>query len=459
MKKPNIIFILSDQQRHDTCGCYGQELNVTPNLDKMAQEGVLFTNAFTCQPVCGPARSCLQTGKFATETLCYRNGIALPLDNENLANYFSNNGYEVGYIGKWHLASNHGPSKEDIGEEAYYFRKAIPPERRGGYKDCWLAADMLEYTSHGYDGFLFDANMKKVKFKGYRVDCLTDFVLTYLETRTSQKPLFLFVSFLEPHHQNDHDVFEGPIGSREKFKNYIVPGDLQGKEGDWQENYPDYLGCCHSIDKNLKRIQDKLKELKMLDNTIIFYSSDHGCHFKTRNTTHILEEAEEEYKRTCHESSIHIPLIIKGPGFRGGKKITDLVSLIDIPPTLLRSAGIEPPKHMRGQPLHELVNDTAKNWPKEVFIQISESQVGRAIRTKKWKYSIKSPNKSGWLYAKSDIYMEDFLYDLENDPYERENLVGDPEYAQVRADLVEILKRRMAEAGEKIPQIIPKNSL
>ena len=67
MKKPNIIFILSDQQRHDSCGCYGQELNVTPNLDKMAEEGVLFTNAFTCQPVCGPARSCLQTGKYATE--------------------------------------------------------------------------------------------------------------------------------------------------------------------------------------------------------------------------------------------------------------------------------------------------------------------------------------------------------------------------------------------------------
>ena len=72
MKKPNIIFILSDQQRPDTCGCYGQELNVTPNLDKMGGEGVLFTNAFTCQPVCGPARSCLQTGKYATETMCYK---------------------------------------------------------------------------------------------------------------------------------------------------------------------------------------------------------------------------------------------------------------------------------------------------------------------------------------------------------------------------------------------------
>jgi len=87
MSKPNIIFILSDQQRYDTLGCYGQELNVTPNLDKMTKEGVLFTHAFTNQPLCGPARSILQTGKYATDTMCYRNGIALPISDKNIANY------------------------------------------------------------------------------------------------------------------------------------------------------------------------------------------------------------------------------------------------------------------------------------------------------------------------------------------------------------------------------------
>ena len=447
MKKPNIIFIFSDQQRWDTCGCYDEnsrELNVTPNIDKMAEEGVLFTHAFTCQPVCGPARSCLQTGVYATETGCYRNGIALPITEKNIANYFSRNGYEVGYIGKWHLASTMGPSKEKIEKAISFVRKGVPPERRGGYKDFWLASDLLEFTSHGYDGFLYDHDRKKVKFKGYRVDCLTDFLLEYLDTRDGKKPFFLFVSYLEPHHQNDHNVFEGPDGSKEGFKDFKIPGDLKDTSGDWRENYPDYLGCCNSIDQNVQRINSKLEELGIKNNTILVYTSDHGCHFKTRNG---------EYKRSCHESSIRIPLIIQGLDlFNGGKKISDLVSLIDLPPTLLYAAGIDIPKHMKGSPLQELVKGTAKNWPQEVFIQISESQIGRAIRTKKWKYSVKS-HKSGILYSSASKYKEDFLYDLEKDFHERNNLVKDPKYTEVRRELAEILKRRMAEAGETIPII------
>jgi uncharacterized sulfatase len=449
MEKPNIIFIFTDQQRYDTCGCYGQELKVTPNLDVMAKQGVLFKNAFTCQPVCGPARSCLQTGKYATETMCYRNGIALPLDSKTIAHYFSEAGYEVGYIGKWHLASTVMRSKENVGKKCNYTVSPIPAERRGGYKDYWLAADLLEFTSHPFEGHLFDKEMKKVDFKGYRTDCLTDFVLKYLNNRNSSKPLFLFLSYLHPHQQNDQERIVGPQGSGERFKNYKIPGDLKGTDGDWKDFFPDYLGCCHSIDYNLKRIQDTLESLNMLDNTILFYASDHGCHFRTRNT---------EYKRSCHEASIHIPLVIKGSGFEEGQQIDELVSLIDLPPTLLRCAGIDIPSHMRGRPLQELISGDTRNWPKEVFLQISESQVGRAIRTEKWKYSVRAPNKSGWLYAQSDLYMEDYLYDLEHDLYEKNNLVSDPTYAQIRAELADRLKKKMAEAGEKIPRIVSKSS-
>jgi arylsulfatase A-like enzyme len=103
--KPNIIFFFSDQQRWDTLGCYGQKLPLTPNLDRMAAEGVRFEFAFTCQPVCGPARSCLQTGKYATQTGCFRNNIGLPTDEKTIAHWLSDGGYEVGYLGKWHLAS------------------------------------------------------------------------------------------------------------------------------------------------------------------------------------------------------------------------------------------------------------------------------------------------------------------------------------------------------------------
>jgi arylsulfatase A-like enzyme len=340
-------------------------------------------------------------------------------------------------------------SKEDVGEKCNYTTSPIPPERRGGYKDYWLASDLLEYTSHPFEGHLFNENMEKVEFNGYRVDCLTDFALEYLDSINRKKPFFLFISYLEPHQQNDINQIVGPRGSKNKFIDFRVPGDLEGREGDWKEFFPDYLGCCHSIDENLKKIEKKLGKLKILDNTIIFYTSDHGCHFRTRNN---------EYKRSCHDSSIHIPLIIKGSGFLGGNKISELVSLIDIPPTLLKCAGIEPPKHMRGRPLQDLVNGTAKNWPQEVFVQISETQVGRALRTKRWKYSVRAPKRDGWLYAKSNLYMEDFLYDLENDPYEKSNLVDNLAYEQVRAELAVILKRKMAEVGEDIPQIIPKTS-
>jgi len=444
MKKPNILFIFTDQQRFDTLGCYGQELDVSPNLDHIADSGVKFTNAYCCQPVCGPARSCLQTGRYATETGCYRNGIALPTDSKTIAHYLSDAGYFVGYIGKWHLASTILPSKEEIEDEVDYQTKPVPLERRGGYKDFWLVSDVLEYTSHPFKGHLFDANMNKVEFEGYRVDRLTDFALEFFDSYDREQPFFLFLSFLEPHHQNDMKKFVGPEDSKKKFGDFKVPEDLKGLEGDWKENYPDYLGCCHSIDKNVQRLYDKLQEIGILENTIIFFMSDHGCHFKTRNW---------EYKRSCHDSSIHIPLIINGPGFLGGKSIDNMVSLIDVPPTILSIAGMKVPENMKGQPLQKLVENNAENWPHEVFIQISESQVGRAIRTKKWKYSIKSPIKSGFLFSKSKKYMENCLYDLETDPFERNNLIDDPTYENIRENLRELLKSYMKETGEKIPKI------
>ena len=173
-------------------------INITPNLDKLANEGVCFEYTFTNQPVCGPARSILQTGKYPTETGCYRNAIGLPISKENVADYLSNIGYEVAYIGKWHLASTLGRSQDFKLEKRDYRTKPIPPELRGGFKDYWLASDALEFTSHAYDGHIFDGDGNKREFFGYRVDCQTDFILEYLESRKSRKPLFLLLVFRKP---------------------------------------------------------------------------------------------------------------------------------------------------------------------------------------------------------------------------------------------------------------------
>ncbi|MHB9134805.1 MAG: sulfatase-like hydrolase/transferase [Armatimonadota bacterium] len=438
---PNIIVFFSDQQRWDTLGCYGQRLDITPNLDQMAREGVRFEQTFTCQPVCGPARACIQTGKYATEIGCFRNDIALPLAEKTLAHMLSDAGYEVGYLGKWHLAS----------DSAHRYRnRAVPPERRGGYKDYWLASDVLEFTSHGYDGHLFDAEMRQVDFQGYRADCLTDFALDYLRTRDGKRPFFLFISYIEPHFQNDHACFEGPLGSKERFAEFDVPGDLVGTGGDWREEFPDYLGCCHSLDTNLGRMREELARLGMADDTTLFYTSDHGCHFKTRNA---------EYKRSCHDSSLRIPMLACGPGFSGGKVVSELVSLIDLPPTVLAAGGVEPPATMRGRPVQQLLQSTPPDWPQEVFAQISEDIVGRTIRTKRWKYAVwapcEQPYTNGVTQPSSEVYVEQYLYDIEHDPHERKNLVDDPDYRAVRAELAEVLMRRMVEAGEAAPQILP----
>jgi hypothetical protein len=142
-----------------------------------------------------------------------------------------------------------------------------------------------------------------------------------------------------------------------------------------------------------------------------------------------------------------------GPGFGGGRTVRQLVSLIDLPPSILTAAGIDVPATFRGRPLHDLLDGKAADWPREVFLQISESQVGRAIRTQKWKYSVYAPGKDGQSDAESDRYEEQFLYDMEDDPHEKNNLVTDPSSREVRAELRERLARRMAQAGEIEPDI------
>ena len=434
MSRKNIIFYFSDQQRWDTVN-----ETVTPNLCKLADEGVMFENNFTCQPVCGPARACLQTGVYATQCGCYWNGVPLPADITPLAHYFNEAGYDTAYIGKWHLASDRVP-----GVGCHCEKTAVPKERQGEYR-YWRAADVLEFTSHGYDGYVFDENGNRLDFTGYRADCINDFALEYLEKRDSEKPFFLFISQLEPHHQNDHHTYEGFRETVESYKNYPLPSDLTFLEGDYEQMYPDYISAINRLDYNVGRLVEKLRELGLYDDTVILYTSDHGSHFKTRNA---------EYKRCCHDSAVHTPLIIKGGGFTGGKKEQRLTSLIDLPPTLLSLASISVPDSYMGEDLTKQLADPDRKRDC-VFIQISESQCGRAIRTERFKYSVRSAAASGFAVHSARVYFEDYLYDLERDPDEKENLVKDPQYKAHRRELRKKLIEQMVKAGEKAPVILP----
>ena len=257
--RPNIIFYFSDQQRWDTVN-----EEATPNLMQLAREGIQFENSYTCQPVCGPARACLQTGMYATQCGCYWNGVPLPQTIRPMAEYFNEAGYETAYVGKWHLASDRLPN---VGFHCE--KTAIPKERQGGYKNWWRAADVLEFTSHGYDGYVFDAEGNQIDFKGYRADCINDFALEYLDQKTSDDPFFLFISQLEPHHQNDRHCYEGPKETVEKFRDYPIPPDLSFLEGDYEKMYPDYMAAINRLDENVGRLVARLKEKGLYENTIL----------------------------------------------------------------------------------------------------------------------------------------------------------------------------------------------
>ncbi len=428
--KPNIIFYFTDQQRADTCGCYGQRLDITPNLDKIAEEGVKFEYAFSPQPVCGPCRALFQTGKYPTEIGCFRNNVMLPLDVKTVANYMEEAGYETAYIGKWHLASDGEIGKPHRIDHTI---TAIPEEYRGGYTGFWRAADVLEFTSHGYDGYVFDEHNNRIDFEGYRADCITDFALEFLEQK-SEKPFFMTISHIEPHHQNDRGHYEGPIGSKEKYKDYEVPADLKALDGDYKEEYPDYLGACASLDENLGKLIQCLKEKNLYENTVIIFASDHGSHFKTRNKDNHLNGGDD-YKRSCHDACLRVPLVITGGPYQGGKVVEELVSTESLPKTILALAGVDVGDAMIGENLLDVVEHKNPDRPNEVFAQISESRVGRAIRTAEYTYSVYAPNCNGNQVASSSIYADDFLYDLKKDPNQLYNVVENVEYREIKQKL------------------------
>jgi len=426
--RPNVIAFFTDQQRWDTTGVHGNPLGLTPNFDTMAQCGTHVYNAFTCQPVCAPARASLQTGLYATETSVFRNGIALPQGMTTLAHHFGAAGYRTAYIGKWHLAD------ED----------PVPAHQQGGY-EYWLGSNLLEFTSEPYDTVMYDQQGNAVKLPGYRVDALTDAAIRYIDAH-QEEPFYLFLSFLEPHHQNHIDDYVAPDGYRERYTGRWVPPDLAALGGSTHQHLGGYYGIVKRLDEALGRMLDVLKSLDLTEDTILLYTTDHGSHFKTRNS---------EYKRCCHESAVRLPTALCGPGLDGGGRIQQLVSLVDLPPTLLDAAGLPVPDEMQGRSILPLLHGTAAEWPEEVLIQISESQVGRAVRTHRWKYSIVAPDKQGWRDPSADRYVEEFLYDLEADPYELTNRLGYESHQKVAAVMRERLIRRMVEAGEAAPTIEP----
>ncbi|MBA3272978.1 MAG: sulfatase-like hydrolase/transferase, partial [Chthoniobacterales bacterium] len=318
---------------------------------------------------------------------------------------------------------------------------AVSNEHRGGYQD-WLASNILEFTSDAYQTRLFDENNNAVDLPGYRVDALADATIRYVAERSKEtQPFFLFTSYVEPHHQNQVDDYLAPTGYRERYSGRFTPPDLAALGGSSARHLGGYWGTIKRLDEAFGRVLEALKSLGIERNTIVLFTSDHGNHFRTRNA---------EYKRSCHESSIRVPTAFCGPGFDGGGRVDELVSLIDLPPTLLDAAGIDLPSAMQGRSILQLLRQDAvsTDWPDEVLIQISESQTARACRTKRWKYAVTAAREDANACG-AERYIEEFLYDLQHDPYELNNLIGFDSHRAVADRMKQRLTKRMMDAGEQ----------
>ena len=366
-KQPNVVIYHADQFRWDFVGANGLNQSVrTPNLDAIAEHGTNCTHAVTNQPVCAPSRSVLLTGRYATETGVWRNGLGLRDDLPTLATEFRKAGYTANYIGKWHLQANSAAESNGRG--------FVKPEHRGGFNGLFDGSNALEATAHPYYGTIWDREGNEVTYKDqYRVDFITDRV--------------------------------------EKFL-----------------------------------VRKILQEEHLAEDTIFVFMSDHGCHFMTRN---------QEYKRSTHNSSLRVPLLMDGPGFDHGRQISELVGMVDIAPTLLQAAGIPIPAGVQGHSFLPLLTsaEARQSWPNQQFIQISESMTGRAIRTRHWTYCV--ADLTGITnVASSANYHEYQMYDQGADPYELVNLAGRKEYKEIAETLRGQLKKLMIAANETDPEIV-----
>lgn len=445
----NVVVFFTDQQRWDASGLHGNPLDLMPNFDRIARRGTHLEHSVTCAPVCGPARACLQTGTYITRNGAVANGRGLPDGLPTLAQCFNDAGYHTGYIGKWHLAGPDGHADSD-GK-----RGAVAAHARGGYKE-WLAVEALEFSVDEYHTILYDNDNQPHHLPGYRSDALVDAGIRFID-RHKDRPFFLMMSFIEPHHQNDKDSYPAPDGYRERYEGRWTPPDLAALPsfhdpangllgGTTQQQLAGYWGMVKRLDEGFGRVLDALKTLGLDENTIVLFTSDHACHFKTRNG---------EYKRSCHDSSIRVPTALTGGPFIGGGTVREVVSLVDLPPTLLDACGVAPPAEMQGRSLLPLLRGQREGWPEAALIHVCDGKAGRAVRTRRWKYCVTSEQTSGQIgtdFANA-TYTESHLYDLLHDPYELCNLIDLASHTKVRQVMRERLLARMREIGEPIPTI------
>ena len=429
-KKPDILMIISDQHNASITGCYGDPIVKTPNLDRLASDGVLFERAYCSYPVCGPSRQSFFTGRYPYDIRCWDNKSTLASDIPTFAHALGIAGYEVVLNGRAHW---HGPDQlhgfEDrlVGDinESYWGRSY----------DRWVKVGDKTYLVDGIVQRLGITHFSGPGGSQYQEfdKVVNDAALKFLKSRSEQhdrRPFCLAVAYMSPHHwftcpPEDYQLYEGKIGDA------LLPGDhpeslhpfnrnrihnsgfeLIPKE-DVIRSRTAYYGLVTFTDRMIGQLLQSLEKYRLKENTLILYFSDHG------------EMAGEHgmwWKHTFYEGASRVPFIVSFPGrFPEGKRLEHLISLVDLFPSLCDWTGAPPPPGLAGSSLHGLIQGE-KQGEGMVFSELYIGKPMRMVRKGPWKYN--------FYYGEAPE-----LFNLEEDPGEFRNLAGDAKHRNLCKEL------------------------
>ena len=414
--RPNVLIIITDQLRAQALGCMGNPDVKTPHIDRLAAEGILFRQTFANSPVCCPGRAVLLTGRYAHKNGVVVNDLRLRESAVTLPKLLKAAGYDTGLIGKWHLDG--GPRDPGF----------VPPgPRRQGF-DFWAA---YECRHDAFHPLWFRDDPDPIRSKEFEPEALTDVALDFLKA-PRKRPFFLMLSMGPP-----HDPYGAPAAYRKMYdpkKLTMRPNWVEGAPHAGRDEIAAYYASITAIDDQVGRLTQALKDLGLEKNTIVLFTSDHGD---------MLGSQGARLKRKPWEESIRVPGVLRYPArVQAGRTTDALLSHVDFAPTLLSLCGVKPSADMEGADLSRLVLGKTERGPESVFFQIFVPFDGdgtpfgwRGVRTSRYMYA--RGEKAPWV-----------LYDLEKDPYERNNLAKDPSAEAVRADLEKRLGKWMMDTGD-----------
>lgn len=428
-ERPNLLFIMADQWKGDVLGCIGKEPVQTPYLDRLASEGVLFTNAVSCYPVSSPARGILMTGMYPmnnkvigncnSETAPY--GVELPETARCWSDVLKDKQYRTGYIGKWHLDSPYKPYVDTYNNRGKVaWNEWCPPERRHGF-DYWVAYGT--YGNH-LNPMYWEASAPRDSFfyanqwgPEYEVNRAIEFLSKQEE---SNSPFALVVSMNPPH--TGYDLV--PDKYKEIYKNLDIEAltknrpDIQAKGtkmGDFfRENIRNYYACMTGVDENIGRLVNELKRLGLFENTIIVFTSDHGICLGTHNATG---------KDIYYEESMKVPLIISWPQ-RLKPRVDNhtMIAFGDMYSTLLSMMGFSKdiPQEVQTFDFAKTIlsgKEDKKTIQPYYHVEPANPTSGyRGLRTSRYTFAVHATN------GKID---RTILFDRNKDPYQMDDIAAE----------------------------------